>query len=98
MKTSPYISLTGPHGERGWGMFPHPRPRLPIGEGFFPVYIPTGGEPSPSPSPNRGIPCGESGIGAPLPSLLMRTNEVLTWDYDFANHLTRLCRLAMLEQ
>jgi hypothetical protein len=27
---------------------------------------------------------------------LMRTNEVLTWDYDFANYLTRLCGLAML--
>jgi hypothetical protein len=26
----------------------------------------------------------------------MRTNEVLTWDYDFANHLTMLCGLAML--
>jgi hypothetical protein len=24
----------------------------------------------------------------------MHTNEVLTWDYDFANHLTRLCGLA----
>jgi hypothetical protein len=51
MKTSPYISLTGPRGERGWGMFPHPRPRLPIGGEFFPVYIHAGGEPSPSPSP-----------------------------------------------
>jgi hypothetical protein len=69
MKISPYISLTGPHGERGWGMFPHPHPRLPIGGGFFPVYIPAGGEPSPSPSPNGRIPRGESGIGAPLPSL-----------------------------
>jgi hypothetical protein len=29
----------------------------------------TGGESSPSPSPNGGIPRGESGIGAPLPSL-----------------------------
>jgi hypothetical protein len=26
---------------------------------------------------------------------LMHTNEVLTRDYDFPNHLTRLCRLAM---
>jgi hypothetical protein len=25
----------------------------------------------------------------------MRTNEVLTWDYDFANHLARLYGLAM---
>jgi hypothetical protein len=25
-----------------------------------------------------------------------RTNEVLTWDYNFANHLTRLFELAML--
>jgi hypothetical protein len=36
---------------------------------IFPVYIPTKGEPSTSPSPNGGIPHGESGIGAPLPSL-----------------------------
>jgi hypothetical protein len=27
---------------------------------------------------------------------LMHTNEVLTWDYDFVNHLTRLCRVAIL--
>jgi hypothetical protein len=27
-----------------------------------------------------------------------RTNVVLTWDYDFANHITRLCGLAMLYQ
>jgi hypothetical protein len=73
MKTSPYTSLTGPRGEQGWGMFPHPRPRLPIEGRFSPVYIPAGGEPSPS--PNGGIPHGESGIGAPLPSLLAR--EVL---------------------
>jgi hypothetical protein len=26
---------------------------------------------------------------------LMRTNEALTWDYDFSNHLTRICGLAM---
>jgi hypothetical protein len=71
MKTSPYTSLTGPRGERGWGMFPHPRPRLPIGEDF-PRLHPCGGEPFPSPSPNRGIPRGESGIGAPLPSLAGR--------------------------
>jgi hypothetical protein len=72
MKTSPYISLTGPRGERGWGMFLHPRPRLPIGGGFSPFTSPRGGEPSPSPSPNGGIPRGESGIGAPLPSLLVK--------------------------
>jgi hypothetical protein len=45
----------------GWGMFPHPRPRLPIGWGFFPVSIPAGGEPSPSPSPNGGIPREDRG-------------------------------------
>jgi hypothetical protein len=56
----------GPHGERGWGMFPHPRSRLPIGGGFFPVYILAGGEPSPSPSPNRGIPRGRSGNQGPI--------------------------------
>jgi hypothetical protein len=38
-------------------------------ERIFPVYIPVGEETSPSPSPNRGIPRGESGIGSPLPSL-----------------------------
>jgi hypothetical protein len=36
----------------------------------FPRLHPRGGEPSPSPSPNGGIPRGESGIGAPLLSLL----------------------------
>jgi hypothetical protein len=69
MKTSSHVSLTGPRGERGWGMLPHPRPRLPVGGEIFPVYIPMGEEISPSPSPNRGIPHGESGIGSPLPSL-----------------------------
>jgi hypothetical protein len=69
MKTLSHISLTGPRGERGWGMLPHPRPRLPVGGELFPIYIPMGEETSPSPSPNRGIPRGESGIGSPLPSL-----------------------------
>jgi hypothetical protein len=69
MKTSSHVSLTGPRGERGWGMLPHPRPRLPVGGEIFPVYIPVGEEISPSPSPNRGILRGESGIGSPLPSL-----------------------------
>jgi transposase InsO family protein len=50
-------------------MLPHPRPRLPVGGEIFPIYIPVGEEISPSPSPNRGIPRGESGIGSPLPSL-----------------------------
>ena len=36
--------------------------------GSFPP-LPVGEETSPSPSPNRGIPRGESGIGSPLPSL-----------------------------
>jgi hypothetical protein len=69
MKTSSHVSLTGPRGERGWGMLPHPHPRLPVGGENFPVYIPVGEEISPSPSPNRGIPRGESRIGSPLPSL-----------------------------
>jgi hypothetical protein len=61
MKTSPYISLTGPHGERGWGMFPHPR--LPIGGGFFPVYIPVG-ENLPHPHPlMEEFPMGNRGSG-----------------------------------
>jgi hypothetical protein len=50
-------------------MLPHPRPRLPVGGELFPIYIPVGEETSSSPSPNRGIPHGESGIGSPLPSL-----------------------------
>jgi hypothetical protein len=69
MKTLSHVSLTGPRGERGWGMLPHPRLRLPVGGELFPIYIPVGEETSPSPSPNRGIPHGESGIGSPLPSL-----------------------------
>jgi hypothetical protein len=78
MKTSSHVSLTGPRGERGWGMLPHPR--LPVGEEIFPVYIPVGEEISPSPSPNRGIPHGESGIGSPLPSLLVRPPSTATAD------------------
>jgi hypothetical protein len=74
MKTSPYTSLTGPRGERGWGMFPHPRPHLPIGGGFFPVYIPVGGEPSPSPSRNGGIPREESG-----PIAISTSTTILLW-------------------
>jgi hypothetical protein len=66
MKILSHVSLTGPRGERGWGMLPHPRPRLPVGGEFLPVYIPVGEETSPSPSPNRGIPRGESGIGSPI--------------------------------
>jgi hypothetical protein len=40
------------------------RLRLPIGGGFFPVYIPARGEPSPSSSPNGEISRGEPEIGA----------------------------------
>jgi hypothetical protein len=58
----------GPRGEWGRGMLLHPRPRLPVGREYFPVYIPMGEETSPS--PNRGIPREESGIGFPFPSLL----------------------------
>jgi hypothetical protein len=36
-----------------------PRGEAGIRGGFFPVYIPAGGEPSPSPSTNGGIPRGE---------------------------------------
>jgi hypothetical protein len=70
MKSLSHVRLTGPRGERGWGMLLHPRPHLPVGGEFSPVYIPVGEETSPSPSPNRGIPRGESGIGSPLPSLV----------------------------
>jgi hypothetical protein len=74
MKTLSHVSLTGPRGERVWGMLPHPRPRLPVGGELFPIYIPVGEETSPSLSPNRGIPRGESGIGSPLPSLVTRSS------------------------
>jgi hypothetical protein len=79
MKSLSHVRLTGPRGEQGWGMLLHPRPRLPVGEEFSPVYIPVGEEtsPSPSPSPNRGIPRGESGIGSPLPSLNVPKHYVL---------------------
>jgi hypothetical protein len=74
MKTLSHVSLTGPHGERGWGMLPHPRPhpRLPVGENFSLFTSPWEEETSPSPSPNRGIPRRESGIGFSLPSLVMQ--------------------------
>jgi hypothetical protein len=68
MKTLSHVCLMGPRGERGWGMLLHPRPRLPVGGEFSPVYIPVGEKTSPS--PNRGIPRGESEIGSPLPSLI----------------------------
>jgi hypothetical protein len=78
MKTLSHVSLTGPRGERGWGMLPHPRPRLPVRGEIFPVYIPVGEEISPSPSSNRGIPRGESGIRSPLPSLVMADFNLTT--------------------
>ena len=55
MKTSSHVSLTGPRGERGWGMLPHPRPRLPVGGEFSPVYIPVVKETSLSLSPCWGL-------------------------------------------
>jgi hypothetical protein len=51
------------------GQFTVPAPVIPDGEKFSPIYIPMGIIFVPSPSPNRGIPRGESGIGSPLPSL-----------------------------
>jgi hypothetical protein len=61
-------------------MLPRPHPRLPVGGYIFPVYIPVGevSSPSPSPSPNGGIPHGESGIGSPLPSLLSTQPPLFT--------------------
>jgi hypothetical protein len=59
------------------GMLPLPRPRLPVGGKIFLIYIPVGEEISPSPSPNRGIPRGESGIGSPLPSLVVSRRPCL---------------------
>jgi hypothetical protein len=65
MKTLSHVSLTGLREERA-----HPRPRLPVREEFFPVYILAGEETAPSSSVNGGIPRGKSGIGSPLPSLI----------------------------
>jgi hypothetical protein len=42
MKTSSYISLTGPRGERRWGMFPHPVSVYPSEEDFSPFTSPRG--------------------------------------------------------
>jgi hypothetical protein len=70
MKTLSHVSLTGPRGKRGWGMLLQSRPRLSVGGEFSLVYISVGEETFPFPSPNRGIPRGESGIGSPLPYLL----------------------------
>jgi hypothetical protein len=46
-----------------------PVPAIPDGDNISPDLIPVGSNFVPSPSPNRGIPHGESGIGSPLPSL-----------------------------
>ena len=54
-------------GFGGW--IPIPVPASPDGDCFPTIRIPVGEKLAPSPSPNRGIPRGESGIGAPLPSL-----------------------------
>jgi hypothetical protein len=70
MKILSHVILTGPRGERGWGMLLHPRPRLRVEGEFPPVYIPVGEETFPSPSPNRGILRGESKIRSSLPSLV----------------------------
>jgi hypothetical protein len=56
---------------RGTGMGNASSPPSPFtrrGE-IFPYLHPRWGKTFPSPSPNRGIPHEESGIGAPLPSL-----------------------------
>jgi hypothetical protein len=63
MKTLSHVSLTGPHGERGWGMLPHPRPRLPTGGELFPIYIPVGKKlPHPHPLIEE-FPAGNRGSG-----------------------------------
>jgi hypothetical protein len=65
------------------------RPRLPVGGEIFPVYILVGEEISPSLSPNRGIPYGESGIGSPLPSLsVCEAFEV----YDAVHLIMQVCK------
>jgi hypothetical protein len=65
-------------GDRGigdGGCCTVPVPAGPDGDKFFPVFFPVGIKFSPSPSPNRGIPHGESGIGSPLPSLRAREGD-----------------------
>jgi hypothetical protein len=58
------------HREMGTGdELPDPPPQDPTGNGF---PLPVGIILVPSPSPNRGIPSGESGIGSLLTSLLKR--------------------------
>jgi hypothetical protein len=46
-----------------------PAPAIPDGDELFLVYFSVGIKLLPYPSPNGGIPRGESGIGSPLPSL-----------------------------
>jgi hypothetical protein len=48
-----------------------PVPVIPDGDRFPTEFIPVGNNLAPSPSPNRGISRGESGIRGPLPSLLV---------------------------
>jgi hypothetical protein len=64
--------LIGAAGNRGWGSWDRPRPRQTRRGSVSPVLFPTEQQLQPSPSPNRGIPRGESGIGSPLPSLRAR--------------------------
>jgi hypothetical protein len=69
---------------------PSPSPFTHRGR-IFPRLHPAGGEPSPSPSPNGGIPRGESGIGAPLPSLLgLQTANVTSATHEYFP--TNICR------
>ena len=69
MESLSHVRLTVPAGNGDGECFSIPVPVYPLGENFPPVYIPVGEETSSSPSPNRGIPRGESGIGSPLLSL-----------------------------
>jgi hypothetical protein len=63
MKTSSYISLTGPRGERGWRMFPYPVPVYPSGEDFSSFTF-LWGENLPHPHPlMEEFPAGNRGSG-----------------------------------
>jgi hypothetical protein len=61
----------GPRGSGDGGQHTIPVPVVPDGDNFSPDYIPAGINFVPSPSPNRGIHLGESGIGSLLPSLFV---------------------------
>jgi hypothetical protein len=60
-----------PVGMRVWVVRTHTRTRLPDGYMMLSIYVPTGRNIIPYPSPYRVKPVGYSGFGYPLPSLLI---------------------------